>query len=203
MMEEIWRTIPGFSKYEASSLGRIRGQRGIKKANSFNNGYMRIGLYSSSGAKIMMRVNRIIAITFHGNPPTTEHQAAHIDGNKLNNRADNIEWKTGIENMADRHLHGTTLSGPTHPCSKISHEEVISLRMEYEGHMRKRKESGFRRPRRGWIQEAAIRFKVSDTAIKDVLHGRSWRDDFDPTADVLSWKVSDHNKSKGDAPLEP
>lgn len=46
-----------------------------------------------------VRVHRIVATAFHGEPPTKEHVVDHIDTNKQNNRPDNLRWVTRLENI--------------------------------------------------------------------------------------------------------
>ncbi len=46
-----------------------------------------------------VRIHRIVATAFHGEPPTKEHVVDHIDTNKQNNRPDNIRWVTRLENI--------------------------------------------------------------------------------------------------------
>lgn len=46
-----------------------------------------------------VRIHRIIATAFHGEPPTKEHVVDHIDTNKQNNRPDNLRWVTRLENI--------------------------------------------------------------------------------------------------------
>lgn len=46
-----------------------------------------------------VRIHRIIATAFHGEPPTKEHVVDHIDTNKQNNRPDNLSWVTRLENI--------------------------------------------------------------------------------------------------------
>jgi hypothetical protein len=45
-----------------------------------------------------VRVHRIVATGFHGNPPTAEHVVDHIDINRRNNRPENLRWLTRLEN---------------------------------------------------------------------------------------------------------
>jgi hypothetical protein len=46
-----------------------------------------------------VRVHRIVAMAFHGEPPTKEHVVDHIDTNKRNNRPENLRWVTWLENI--------------------------------------------------------------------------------------------------------
>jgi len=72
--------------------GRIRptdNQWTFGKSNE-KTGYMEIAA---------VRVHRIIAMGFHGEPPTKEHVVDHIDTNKRNNRPANLRWVTRLENV--------------------------------------------------------------------------------------------------------
>ena len=46
-----------------------------------------------------VRIHRIVATAFHGEPPTKEHVVDHIDTNKQNNLPDNLRWVTRLENI--------------------------------------------------------------------------------------------------------
>ncbi len=46
-----------------------------------------------------VRVHRVVAMAFHGEPPTKEHVVDHIDTNKQNNRPENLRWVTRLENV--------------------------------------------------------------------------------------------------------
>lgn len=45
-----------------------------------------------------VRIHRIVATAFHGEPPTKEHVVDHIDTNRQNNRPENLRWVTRFEN---------------------------------------------------------------------------------------------------------
>jgi hypothetical protein len=44
------------------------------------------------------RVHRIVAVAFHGEPPSKEHVVDHIDTDRCNNRPENLQWLTKLEN---------------------------------------------------------------------------------------------------------
>lgn len=46
-----------------------------------------------------VRIHRIVATAFHGEPPTKQHVVDHIDTNRHNNRPDNLRWVTRLENV--------------------------------------------------------------------------------------------------------
>lgn len=46
-----------------------------------------------------VRIHRIVATAFYGEPQTKEHVVDHIDTNKKNNRPENLRWVTRLENV--------------------------------------------------------------------------------------------------------
>jgi len=46
-----------------------------------------------------IRVHRIVATAFHGEPPDPKYVVDHIDSNCRNNRPDNLRWLTRLENV--------------------------------------------------------------------------------------------------------
>ena len=62
-----------------------------------NTGYLQCNLYFDNGTKKYYRVHNLIARAFVPNPYNLP-QVDHIDGNKLNCMASNLEWVTNAEN---------------------------------------------------------------------------------------------------------
>lgn len=100
--------------YEASSLGRIRsvdrtiscktrwGSIGTKKikqkilqTDTSNSGY----LYTSLGSNGKLFVHRLVCLAFFGEPPDKDYVVNHKNGNKKDNRIDNLEWTTVTNNL--------------------------------------------------------------------------------------------------------
>lgn len=62
-----------------------------------NSGYLKVGL-SVDGIHKYYLVHRLVAQAFIPNPNNLP-QVNHIDGNKLNNHVDNLEWVSSYENQ--------------------------------------------------------------------------------------------------------
>lgn len=104
---EEWKPCLGYENfYEASNLGSIRSLRKNKNLKPTINkyGYCKVSLTGDNSYKTV-NVHRIIAQTFIPNP-NNKPQVNHIDGDKSNNRVDNLEWTTREENMKHAHLNG-------------------------------------------------------------------------------------------------
>lgn len=50
------------------------------------------------------RVHRIVATAFLGEAPTEQHVVDHIDTNRQNNRPDNLQWLTKLENILNNEI---------------------------------------------------------------------------------------------------
>lgn len=113
---EIWKNIEGYEgKYQVSNLGNVKsletwtGDRYIKrekilKNNLYGNGYYYVGL-SKNGKVKRYKVSRLVAQEFIPNPENKPF-INHIDGDKLNNHIDNLEWCTQSENMKHASMIG-------------------------------------------------------------------------------------------------
>ena len=111
-MEEVWKPIPGYEGYyEASTFGNIRSvdrilncpwgevypAKGKPKAIcKGKDDYLFAGL-SKGNRKRLIPVHRLVALTFIPNPDN-KPQIDHIDGDKTNNRVENLRWCTAKEN---------------------------------------------------------------------------------------------------------
>lgn len=91
----MWVKIAGHPNYSVSNDGNVRNDRTgrILTPVKTKNGYLRVGL-----DKKMCRIHRLVAENFLENPNGLQ-QINHIDGNKENNKAENLEWCTASQNI--------------------------------------------------------------------------------------------------------
>lgn len=96
-MEEIWKDIAGYEGlYEVSNLGRVKSlitNKILKPSFDGKKNYLFVGLYKKGVKTKLINVHRLVAMAFIPNP-NNYPQVNHIDENKINNRADNLEWCT-------------------------------------------------------------------------------------------------------------
>lgn len=131
---ENWKDIHGYENlYQVSDLGRVKSvkRNKILKNSKSSCGYYVIELYCN-GKNKMFRINRLVAQAFIPNPENKTF-VNHIDGNKLNNHVDNLEWCTAKENMI--HASKTKLLSPSHGekhyISKLTENDVLEIRSKY------------------------------------------------------------------------
>lgn len=113
-MQEIWKDINGYNgKYRVSSLGNVMSVNylntktdRILSAKKHHTGYLIVRLSGGSRDSIKsFMVHTLVANAFIENP-LNKPCINHIDGNKENNRVDNLEWVTYKENMHHAIVNG-------------------------------------------------------------------------------------------------
>lgn len=142
IMQEIWKDVQGYEgQYQVSNLGRVKSiKRKLTNGRSVSekilnssskkktqDGYLMVALAGRT-----FRVNRLVAAAFIPNPDN-KPVVNHIDGNKENNKADNLEWATISENMLHAYRCGlkTAMIGEENPNAKLTRNQVKAIRSEY------------------------------------------------------------------------
>lgn len=117
-MIEIWKDISGYEGlYQVSNTGKIktlekkcwnkysfitRTERILKQNNS--KGYNFVRLYKNKKAK-NFTIHKLVALTFLSNEFHYK-EINHIDGNKLNNCVNNLEWCSKSHNIRHAFIMG-------------------------------------------------------------------------------------------------
>ncbi|QGK90421.1 HNH homing endonuclease [Acinetobacter phage vB_AbaP_APK44] len=95
MLNEVYKVIPSNPNYQVSNLGNVRNEQGkVLKTYLINSGYVCLKLHTD-GKRTSHTVHRLVMAAFLG---SSELEVNHKDGNKSNNRLDNLEYVTSSEN---------------------------------------------------------------------------------------------------------
>jgi hypothetical protein len=115
-MEEVWKDIKGFEgAYQISSLGRVRSLPGkyrkelIRKLVPDKDGYLECML-CEKGKYTHKKVHRLVGEAFIKNP-FGKKEINHKNGNRADNRIENLEWVSRKEN--EHHKSEVLHSSPT------------------------------------------------------------------------------------------
>ena len=140
MEEEIWKDIEGFEGlYQVSNLGRVKSlvrpyRRTEKILTPTDNGqgYLIVGLRIPGSVKGML-VHRLVMQAFGPIDNKDEMSVNHKDFNTHNNKLENLEWCTHLENnqhfwREGGHIDLSKTTGVNHHLNVITEDEVRIFR---------------------------------------------------------------------------
>jgi hypothetical protein len=169
---EIWAEFD--TGYFVSSFGRVAfagyqyiGSKGkyctkqpkLIRVNANGRGYPQVNILGVS-----RRVHRLVAESFIDNPRGFK-QVNHKDGNKLNNRVDNLEWCNNSHNIKHAIELGLLVHKKGDECQRaiLSEEQVITIKSLFQqDHYPRDKEIG-------------LIYNVSEYAIYNIRKNRTWK----------------------------
>lgn len=145
--------------YLVTECGRIKKSCGKELFGSDKDGYIRVYVNGR-----LARLHRIIAETFVPNP-NNYPEVNHKDGNKKNNRADNLEWCSRKQNMRHAVKAGLHVlkSGELSIRAKLKQDDVNYIRSVYT-------------PRHPLFGQSALgrKFGVSSSCVYRIISGDNW-----------------------------
>jgi len=170
---EEWKDISEFEGYEVSNFGNIRsinrtcvGRPGVTKGKLLKpfinrRGYLEVNLFENSKSTPKI-IHRLVAKAFIPNLEN-KPQVNHIDGNKLNNRVDNLEWMSNSENQKHAYSLGLqpTKAGEKNGRATLTNDTVTILKELYN--------SGKS------VKEVAKVMNISLSKIRQIIYGSSWK----------------------------
>ena len=141
--------------YDVTKSGQVINKHTGKaiKPQKNGKGYLRVAI----GKKLLF-VHRLVAEKYVPNPEN-KTQVNHKDGNKLNNKAENLEWVTNKENRNHAMEMGLHFCGEKCSWSKLTNKQVDFIRNHTELNSK----------------ELAELFEVSDSHIREIRRNESWK----------------------------
>lgn len=187
-MEETWKPVVGYEGlYSVSDMGRVKrdapthlhdGNR-LLRAHVRSKGYYGVTLAGRKERRHRgcggenKSVHTLVAEAFIGPKPSRLHGVNHINGDRLDNRACNLEWVTQKENQAHAVRFGLCPSGEKHHNHKLKDVDVINILSSFAGGEN--------------ISPIAKRYAVAYQTIWAIVHNRSHRRR--PTVKVETYHV--------------
>ena len=175
-MEE-WKDVANSEFYQVSNMGRVRVKEGELKRKDgkpypisphlvtpflSRSGYYIITLRYDIPGKML--VHRLVLKTFSPREDSDELLVNHIDGDKTNNRLENLEWCSRKENVQHAMALGVFRPqdrfGEKHPLCKLTQEQVKEIKGRLTG-------------KRGEQRKLANEYGVSDATISEIKTGRT------------------------------
>lgn len=144
---ETWKDIPHFPGYQASTEGRIRSvdrmiqrrrdktpflRRGqVLRPIDNGHGYKSVNILKDTDKKRRRYyIHRLVLETFSDGHEEYQTDVNHKDGNKGNNRLENLEWCTRTENNYHAYNTGLHVCGESHPQAKYSADLIEEIKAE-------------------------------------------------------------------------
>lgn len=175
--EEVWKDIPDYPYYQASSAGRLRVlDRPVKhswcknsvsirkgrilKPSKGTSGYYCVAI-SKDGVKKNKMVHCLVALAFLG-PKGSNQVVDHLNSDRADNSIGNLEYVSVSENNRRTYARGrTSRAGEASPTARLSQSAVDDIRK-----------------RRGTAsdRELAEEYKVSPQHIRSIWRGVCWRE---------------------------
>ncbi len=168
-MEEVWVNIKDFPDYQISNFGRIESIRKLKSGKIIKkilkslkiNEYYYVALYKNKN-RFYKSIHRLVLESFRPIDNSDNYQCNHIDGNKINNILNNLEWCTQSENM--KHAYKIGLESQKGICNsscKKTEDEIIFIIKLLNENILTQKEIG-------------CKFGLSQSHISNIKNSKRW-----------------------------
>ena len=180
---EIWENIKineFEGLYQVSNLGNIKSmprpsnrfgrvimlrEKQLNPSICKGTGYKNFTMLALNKKRKQITVHRCVALAFCKGRTNERNTVNHIDGNRINNNIDNLEWCTPKENSQHASLMGKLkgITGSNNSQSKLTENVVLQIRKRYTKYCNTN----------GGIALAA-EFGVSNVTIHNIIKNKKW-----------------------------
>lgn len=125
-------------RYYIDDNGNLYTDNGTKQMkDSIKNGYVKNDLALVTGKHRHFFRHRLVMLCFSPRENSDKLQVNHIDGDKTNNKLENLEWCTNRENQLHAIKMGlkVALKGENNPASKLKEEDVMNIIVDLLNHV--------------------------------------------------------------------
>ena len=123
-------------------------------------GYLKVRLTDMDGSRKKHSVHKLVCIAFHGLKSEGREQVRHLNGDKTDNRPENLRWGSAKENGEDKVALGEAAKGSSNGSSKLKDYEVSVIK-----EMALRGMSG---------RNIERYFDIDHTVVSRITAGKSW-----------------------------
>jgi hypothetical protein len=169
--KELWSTLKEYRGIEVSSIGRIKKlankrnkERILSVFSKDKDGYYKVNVLKPDGSWTQQYVHRLVALAFVENP-NCKPCVNHINGDRNDNRVENLEWVTPKENVVHSFRYGKRKACKDVPRNTILTDFQISqidnLREIYT------------------VSAIAKLFNIEYQSLKNIIHKKKQRERLD------------------------
>ena len=150
------RIVDGYDHYFVTNRGRVFSTKYKRaymlKPSEAGYGYLFVNLSKNNKQK-QRYVHHLVLEAFDRKREERE-ECRHLNGDRFDNRIDNLEWGSSKDNSHDCRKHGTTRS-------KLSDNTVLTIRKQY-------------RQGKHTYKDLASVYDVHETMIGHIVRGEAW-----------------------------
>jgi len=140
-MEHYIKPIPGFEGYYCNKYGDVftawvTGKKPYintdkmkrKSVHVMRNGYTMCSLRIKNSTYYVTGVHRLVLLAFKG-IPKEGYTASHINGDRKDNRLENLKWESQNDNLKRKIQHGTHDRGSNNSRALLSRKQIEKIRL--------------------------------------------------------------------------
>jgi hypothetical protein len=164
---ETWKEIEGYGgRYQISNYGRLWNvaTQSMMKPQLKKTGYLQVNLMKPNKKMVSERVHRLVALYFCEKPDGC-NVVNHIDSNKTNNNAENLEWTTVSGNTKHCYEHNEKFRKQVNENAiKAAQKTILTLKVKDK--------DGFLIGIFKGYQNAAEALGVNEKTVRNIMLGK-------------------------------